>query len=236
MTPRRVPALALVILVACVAGLAARPAAARPDPRDDLMKTSVLALQGAVDRLGAAQMSVYPIAAKVVPGGGLKIKFWPRDPWTGKRLTPGSTRGHYEYTRGSDRRSYVLVGYLSHGLPFVVKGKMAHTPMLAYDHRGWEGLNLIYEYVREWSWAHAGELPSADEVTRYGAVGSLRASRIWPSNPWDHAAMEQRDDHGSFGYTRSDDGRSFTLVLHQALDADYVLRGQAMTTTVGEGR
>jgi hypothetical protein len=230
MTPRRLPVVALVLSIACVAGWAARPAAARTDARDNLMKTSLLALQGAVDRLGAAQMYVYPAAAEVVPGGGLRIKFWPRDPWTGRRLTPGSTRGHYTYTRAADRRSYVLVGYLRRGRPFVVKGRMAYTPVLAYDHRGWEGLNLIYEYVREWSSAHAGELPSAAEVTRYGAVGTLRKSRIWPSNPWDHAAMEQRDDPGSFGYTRSDDGLSFTLVLHQALGADYVLTGQAVTT------
>ena len=46
-------------------------------PRDDLMKTSVLALQGAVEQAGAAQMYVYPPASTVSPGGGLSIAFWP---------------------------------------------------------------------------------------------------------------------------------------------------------------
>jgi hypothetical protein len=225
---RRTPAVLLVVLAALVCGLAARPQAAGAGVRDDLMKTSVLALQGAIEKMGAAQMYVYPAGNVVAPGGGLQIAFWPRDPWTRQRLTPGDTRGHFAYSRGGDRRSYELVGYLSRGRTFAVKGKMAHTPMLAYDHRGWEGLNLIYEYVREWSLANGGQLPSADQVVRYGAVGTLRKSRIWPSNPWDHRAMEQADDRGAFGYARSDDGRSFTLILHQALSPDYVLRGEAV--------
>lgn len=232
MPSHRASAVLLVVLAALAAGLAAHAPDAGASPRDNLMKTSVLALQGAVDRLGAAQMYVYPPATTVAPMGGLQIEFWPCDPWTGRRLTPGTTRGHYTYARAGDRRSYVLTGYLSRGRTFVVKGKMAHTPMLAYDHRGWEGLNLIYEYVREWSLAHDGALPASDEVNRHGAVGALRKSRVWPSNPWDHRAMEQGDDRGSYGYVISEDGRSFTLILHQALDADYVLRGSAVNAKV----
>jgi hypothetical protein len=226
---RRAFAVLLAVLAGLAAGLAAHPQVAGATIRDDLMKTSVLALQGAVEKMGASQMYVYPADSAVAPRAGLKIAFWPRDPWTGARLTPGDTRGHYAYTRGSDRRSYQLVGYLDHGRTFVVKGTMTHTPMLAYDHRGWEGLNLIYEYVREWSLANDGLLPPADQVLRYGAVGTLRTSRIWPSNPWDHRAMEQADDRGSFGYVRSDDGHSFTLILHQSLKPDYILRGEAVT-------
>jgi hypothetical protein len=229
----RASAVLLAVLAVLAAGLAVHAPDAGASPRDNLMKTSVLALQGAVDRLGAAQMYVYPPATTVAPNGGLQIDFWPCDPWTGRRLTPGTTRGQYTYARTGDRRSYVLTGYLSRGRTFVVKGKMAHTPMLAYDHRGWEGLNLIYEYVREWSLAHDGALPTSDEVMRYGAVGALRKSRVWPSNPWDHRAMEQGDDPGSYGYVRSEDGRSFTLVLHQALSADYVLRGSAVNAEAG---
>jgi hypothetical protein len=231
---RRAFAALLAVVAVLTAGVVARPAAAGATTRDNLMKTSVLALRGAVEKLGAAQMYVYPATSMVAPGGGLKIEYWPRSPWTGRRITPGTTRGHYTYARGDGRRSYVLTGYLSGGRTFVVKGKMAYTPMLSYDHRGWEGLNLIYEYVREWSLAHNGALPSTDQVKRYGPVGALRESRIWPSNPWDHKAMEQGDDWGSFAYVRSDDGRSFTLILHQSLKADYILRGSAVSVTAGD--
>ena len=237
MPSRRASAVLFAVLVALVAGLAVHPPVAGATPRDNLMKTSVLALQGAVEKMGAAKMYVYPVANVVSPRGGLHIRFWPRNPWSGRRITPGTTRGHYTYVRAEDRRSYVLTGYLSRGRTFVVKGKMAYTPMLAYDHRGWEGLNLIYEYVREWSLAHNGALPSADQVKRYGPVGELRETRIWPSNPWDHGAMEQRDDRGSFAYERSDDGGgSFTLILHQALKPDYILRGAAVTARAGDSQ
>ena len=236
MQSRRASVVLLAVLAALAAGLAVHPPLAGATPRDALMKTSVLALQGAIEKRGASQMYVYPPATMVSRRGGLEIPFWPREPWSGRRLTRGNTRGHYSYARGSDRRSYVLTGYLSRGRTFVVKGKMPYTPMLAYDHRGWEGLNLICEYVREWSLAHDGALPPVDEVKRYGAVGEVRESRIWPSNPWDHRAMEPRDDPGSYAYVRSDDGRSFTLILHQALKPDYILQGSAVTATAGDSK
>jgi hypothetical protein len=234
MPSRRAFVVLTAVLAALLAAFAMRPPVAGALPRDTIMKTSVLALQGAIERSGAARTYVFPAAGVVTPRGGLRIAFWPRDPWTGRRLTPGRTRGHYAYTPGSDRRSYRLVGYLSGGRTFVVRGRMAHLPMLAYDHRGWEGLNLIYEYVREWSLAHDGDLPEAAQVTRDGAVGSVRSDRIWPSNPWDHRAMAQRDDRGSFAYVRSADGRSFTLVLHEALKGDYVLHGKAVTARAAD--
>jgi hypothetical protein len=234
MPSRRALAVLPVVLIALAAGFAESSPAARANPRDNLMKTSVLALQGAIEKRGAAQMYVYPNANTVTPHGGLKIAFWPRDPWTGRRLRPGTRRGHYAYTCESGRRSYKLVGYLSEGRTFVVKGKMPHTPTLAYDHRGWEGLNLIYEYVREWSLAHDGQLPRADQVTRDGSVGQVRRDRIWPSNPWDHRAMAQRDDHGSFAYSRSSDGSKFTLTLHTAIRGEYVLHGEAVTLRAGD--
>jgi hypothetical protein len=111
---------------------------------------------------------------------------------------------------------------------------MAHTPKLAYDHRGQEGLCLLFEYVKAWSRAHDGRLPTAAQVSRDGSVGRQRRGLLWPSNPWDHGAMRQRDDRGSFAYMRSPDGRSFTLTLHRALSEDYVLEGTAATTTAGD--
>ena len=231
--PSRRALAALVVLLAALAGAAAHPPSARATTRDELMKTSLLALQGAIEKDGAARMFVYPHAGSVSPTGGLAIPFWPRDPWTGRQLTPGTTQGHYIYVRSPEGRSYVLTGHLSGGRTFVVKGRMGHTPMLAYDHRGREGLNLLFQYVKAWSRDHDGRLPATKMVSREGAVGRQR-DLLWPSNPWDHGAMEQRADRGSFGYVRSADGETFTLSLHQALKADYVLQGTAAKSTAGD--
>ncbi len=235
MSSRRVLAALLILLVALTTAAALHPPAARAaTTRDHLMKTSLVALQGAIEKNGAARMYVYPHPKSVSPSGGLSIAFWPRDPWAGRRLTPGTTRGHYVYTRAADYRSYRLTGYLSRGRVFVVRGRMPHTPKLAYDHRGKEGLNLLLQYVTMWSRSHAGRLPTAAMVSRGGPVGRQKRGLLWPSNPWDHGPMEQRADRGSFGYVRSADGKRFTLRLHQALKADYVLAGTAAKTTAGD--
>ena len=235
MLSRRALTAFLILLVAVTAGAALRtPAARAATTRDELMKTSLLALQCAVEKSGGAHMYVYPRAGAVSPTGGLVSAFWPRDPWTGERLAPGATQGHYVYKRAEDRRSYRLTGYLSGGRTFTVTGRMTHTPMLAYDHRGKEGLNLLFQYVKMWSRAHDGRLPTTEMVAREGAVGQQQRILLWPSNPWDHGAMQRRADRGSFAYTRSADGKTFTLSLHQALKDDYVLQGTASKTTAGD--
>jgi len=234
MPSRRASAALLILFVSIAAGAALRAPAARATTRDELMKTSLLALQCAVEKDGAAHMYVYPPPGVVAPTGGLDSDFWPRDPWTGKLLTPGATRGRYVYARAEDCRSYHLTGYLSGGRTFTVKGRMSHTPMLAYDHRGKEGLNLLFQYVKMWSRAHDGRLPTAKMVTREGSVGQQQRDLLWPSNPWDHGAMMQRADRGSFAYARSADGKRFTLSLHQALKDDYVLDGAASRTTAAD--
>lgn len=234
MPSRRALAALLVLLAALAAGAAVCAPAARAVTRDELMKTSLLALQCAIEKSGSARMYVYPHPNSVSPTGGLASDFWPRDPWTGKRLAPGSSQGHYAYVRAEDFRSYRLTAYLSGGRTFVVTGGMTHTPMLAYDHRGKEGLSLLFQYVKMWSRTHDGRLPTAAMVTREGSVGRQRRDLLWPSNPWDHGAMEQRADRGSFGYARSADGKTFTLNLHQALKEDYVLQGTAARSTAGD--
>lgn len=232
MRARRAVVALLILLIAFGAGAALRlPTARAATTRDQLMKTSLVALQCAIEKGGSARMWVYPHPRTVSPTGGLEADFWPRDPWTGRRLAPGRERGHYTYTRAADTRSYTLVGYLSDGRTFAVKGGMTHLPMLAYDHRGKEGLSLIFQYVKLWSLTHDGALPTATQVSRDGAVGRRRGKLFWPSNPWDHLAMGQGDDRGSFSYARSADGATFILALHQALGGDWTLRGGPTTAT-----
>ena len=104
---------------------------------------------------------------------------------------------------------------------------MPYAAKLAYDHRGEEGLNLIRQYVEMWARSHGGLYPTADEVTYDGPVGRQNGGLYWPSNPWDHANMAQRADHGSFSYTVAANQLSYTLTLHRALKKDYVLTGSS---------
>jgi hypothetical protein len=190
---------------------------------DDLMRAGIRDLRGIIDRAAMKAWFLYPAAAAVRPGTDLGKGEWPKDPWTGKALTPGSGRGTYEYEPAADLRSYRLVGYLDSGQTYVVTGGMPKQMMVAYDHRGEEGIHLIRQYVEAYIREH-GSCPPPSEVFHGGAVGRY-GKLYWPSNPWDHYDMKQRDDRGSFAYSVSTDRRSYTLRLHRALKADYVLKG-----------
>jgi hypothetical protein len=223
------------IVTACLAGLMAALASLAwatgsraATSLDDQMKTATVALQAIIERQGERHLFVYPLATAVRPGSELPYSWWPRDPWTGAKLTPGRGRGHFSYQPAVGRRSYRLVGHLSGGRAFVLSGGMPHSAKLAYDHRGQEGLNLIRQYVEMWSRTHAGRLPTASQVSRDGAVGRQNGGLFWPSNPWDHGPMAQRHDRGSFAYELTDAGTSYELRLHRALKDDYVLTGPVL--------
>lgn len=226
---RRTTLILGVTLLAAVwlgAGLAAP---ARASTQDDAMRQAVMALRGLIDRQGAAHFFEYPTRREVQNGSGLS-SWWPSDPWTGGPLSPGAGPGHYRYATTRDRRHYRLVGYLGGGSTVVVTGGMPREIMLAYDHRSEEGINLIRQYIEDYAAAHHGLYPAPAEVAADGAVGMEPARRYWPSNPWDHAMMAQRDDHGSFSYTVAPDRLSYTLSLHRALKHDYVLGGNRTTS------
>ena len=125
------------------------------------------------------------------------------------------------------RRRYRLTGYLGDGRTIVLTGGMPRSIMLAYDHRGEEGINLIRQYVEDYAAEHSGRYPLPAEVDGDGGAGS---GHYWPSNPWDHYDMAQRRDRGSFSYEVSADRTSYVLRLHRALKNDYVLRGAIMTS------
>jgi hypothetical protein len=217
---------ALLATVCLVAGTAAPARAASPD---DEMREAVMALRGMIDRKGAERYFEYPRRSSV-RAGHLGGSWWPKDPWTGAALLPGTSRGHYRYKVTPDRRRYRLIGYLDGGRRFVLSGGMPRTIMLAYDHRSEEGLNLIRQYVEDYAAAHDGAYPLPNEVRSDGPVGLEPRRHYWPSNPWDHANMAQRRDKGSFAYTVAADRASYTLRLNRALKGDYVLTGSVMTS------
>ncbi len=216
---------AIAAVAACLLTAGAAPVQAASSNTE--MRESIMALRGLIDRAGAAKYFQFPSRAMVRPGG-LDSTWWPRDPWTGARLTPGSGRGHYTYTVTTNRRRYRLTGYLDGGV-VTVRGGMPHSMKLAYDHRGEEGLNLIRHYIEQYARAHGGRYPASADVAGDGAVGKQPGCGYWPSNPWDHADMQQRSDHGSFSYGVTADRSAYTLRLHRALKSDYVQRGAAAT-------
>jgi len=221
---------ALIFGVALLAAIwfgagAAAPARASADTQ---MRDAVMALRGLIDREGAADFFTYPTKSNV-RAGHLDDPWWPVNPWTGRRMTAGVSRGHYRYEVSADRRRYRLIGYLDRGR-IVLEGGMPKTIMLAYDHRSEEGINLIRQYIEDYAAAHDGVYPLPSEVSDVGPVGSQPRHRYWPSNPWDHYNMTQRADHGSFSYEVAADRASYTLRLHRALKPDYVLTGTTVTS------
>ena len=218
-----------ITLLAAVCLGAGAAAPARASAQDDAMREAIMALRGLIDREGAANFFEYPTRLEVRAGGGLS-SWWPSDPWTGRPLSPGTGPGHYRYATTPDRRHYRLIGYLGGGGTVAVSGGMPREIMLAYDHRSEEGINLIRQYIEDYAAAHHGLYPAPADVAAGGAVGMEPVRRYWPSNPWDHAMMAQRDDHGSFSYSVSPDRLSYTLSLHRALKHDYVLGGERVTS------
>jgi hypothetical protein len=217
---------AALLAAACLHAGAAAPA--RAGSADDQMRDGIMALRGLIDREGANRFFQYPARSSVRPGR-LGDGWWPLDPWTGSPMRPGSSRGHFRYKVTRDRRRYRLIGYLD-GSVMTLRGGMPHSVMLAYDHRGEEGANLIRQYVEDYAAAHDGVYPLPADVTADGAVGGEPQHHYWPSNPWDHANMAQRKDKGSFSYAVAPDRSSYTLRLHRALKGDYILTGATSTS------
>ena len=153
---RRTLILCAVLLAAvCLGAGAAAPArAASPDAQ---MRGAIMAIRGLIDREGASSYFTYP-ARPNVRAGRLGGAWWPTDPWTGARLTPGHRPRPLPLHGQPDRRHYRLVGYLDGGA-VVLTGGMPKSIMLAYDHRGEEGINLIRQYVEDYAAAHDGVYP-----------------------------------------------------------------------------
>jgi hypothetical protein len=217
---------AALLAAACLyAGAAAPARAASPNAQ---MREALVALRGLIDRQGAVRYFEYPTRSTVRPGH-LPGGWWPLDPWTGARMHPGTSRGHYLYRVSADRRRYRLTGYLDGG-SMVLRGGMPSTIMLAYDHRSEEGINLIRQYIEAYAATHDGVYPLPADVDADGAVGNEPRHHYWPSNPWDHFNMAQRRDKGSFSYEVAPDRKSYKLRLHRALKNDYVLTGSTATS------
>ena len=143
---------------------------------------------------------------------------WPTNPYTNQPMSDGMTKGNYHYS--TTMSGYTLVATLADGSTYDVAAwtQPQFAPLMrlrvSLKDKAAEGYaQVLKDYVDEWKLAHAGVLPTADQMSAAGAVGA--AHTWWPLNPWTMQPMAQGATTGCFEYTPGDDG-AFTIVLHQS--------------------
>jgi hypothetical protein len=196
-----------VLVLAAPAGAAG----AAPSFVDAQVKANVLLLRGYIDEYAIKNAFAYPPAAVVKKGGGLVAPIWPANPWTGRTMVPGRSRGSYTYSLTAT--GYRLVGHLSRGTYKVTGG----LPSWLQDERDTAskiGVTLIAEYVRSYAGDHADALPTAGQVAADGDVGK-QIGVFWPVDPWTTAPMTQGTARGQYTYAAGSAG-AFTLRVHLA--------------------
>ena len=122
----------------------------------------------------------------VKKGGGLPnaTVIWPSNPWTGRIMGPGTSRGTYTYTLGADGLSYSLTVHLSSG-NYVLKSAMPSWLKSERNTAAKQNLLLLQRYVEAYAAAHGGSYPAADLVTSGGFGAELRLAE----EPVDRRAM-----------------------------------------------
>jgi hypothetical protein len=221
--PRRALVLAALAALMLVAGpaLLPRPAAAAPSFVDKQVQMNVLLLQGYINTQAEKDGFVYPAVADVKKGGALEAPVWPGNPWTGKTMTPGTSRGTYTYKLKADETGYTLTGHMSTG-EYKLTGGVPAWLKTERDEAGKAGLALLKSYVETWRAGHAGSPPAETDLAASGAVGLQPGVPVWPQNPWTHAAMAAGAGNGDVAYTVTDGG-GYTLKVHLAAAKDWVL-------------
>jgi hypothetical protein len=213
----------LAALVAAAA-LVLLPAAAAPRAEaisfvDKQVQAGGLLIQNYVNKYGAANKFVFPPRTMVKKGGGLpdSTLMWPANPWTGRTMASGTSRGTYTYTHGAGGISYKLTMHFSRG-SYVFRGSMPTWLKNERDTGAKQNLLLLQRYVESYASSHGG-YPVAADVD----PATFSVSYAWPKNPWTEAAMTQSADLGDFAYAQKNAGAGYQLSVHVARGEDLVL-------------
>ncbi len=201
--PRRITILLLSLAVLLLAGALMPGRAAALGFVDRQVQASGLLLQNYINQYGQARHFKYPPAKMVKKGGGLTTPIWPANPWTGKVMAAGKSRGTFTYTLGAGGTSYKLVMHLSKG-SYKLTGGMPRWFKSERDTAAKQNLLLLQRYVEAYAAAHAGGYPAADMTPE-----AFGAGYAWPKNPWTGSPMVAGTGLGDFSYTPSDG--SYTL-------------------------
>ena len=123
---RRTLVVALATAILALAFAAAAPRAlASVGFVDKQVEAGGLLIQNYVNAYGMTHGFSFPAPSMVKKGGGLEdaTRIWPSNPWSGKLMGPGASRGTYTYALRNAGTAYSLTMHLSRG-KYVFKGTM----------------------------------------------------------------------------------------------------------------
>ena len=149
---RRVIVVALATAVLALASAAAAPRAEAVSFVDKQVQAGALLIQNYINTYGQAHRFVYPPKSMVKKGGGLPnaTVIWPSNPWTGRIMAPGTSRGTYTYTLGAGNLSYRLTVHLSSG-NYVLKSAMPSWFKTERNQAARQNLLLLQRYVEAYA-------------------------------------------------------------------------------------
>ena len=205
---RRTLALVLTTFAVALLFAAAAPRAQAVAFVDKQVQAGSLLIQKYVNDYGQAHRFVYPPRSMVKKGGGLpgSTVIWPSNPWTGKVMEPGTTRGTYTYATSAGGAGYRLVVHLSSG-NWTLTGGVPSWFKPERNTASRQNLLLLQRYVEAYAASHGGAYPAAAEVT----AAAFGTSYVWPKNPWTGADMVAGTAVGAFAYTQLNGGSGYSL-------------------------
>ena len=190
-----------IILVLATAALALTAAAAVPGQAhavsfvDKQVQAGSLLLQKYINDYGVAHRFTYPPKSMVKKGRGLTAPIWPANPWTGRIMAPGTSRGTYTYTRGAGGSSYRLVVHLSRG-NYRLSGGMPKWFKSERNTASRQNVLLLQRYIEAWAATNGGAYPYPADLTPV----TFGTSFAWPRNPWTGALTAAGNALGDFNY------------------------------------
>ena len=231
---RRVIVVVLASAVLALTSAAAAPRAQAVGFVDKQVQAGALLIQNYINTYGQAHRFVYPPKAMVKKGGGLTnaTVIWPSNPWTGRVMAPGTSRGTYTYTLGAGNLSYRLTVHLSSG-SYVLKGALpawlkaervaaAADLRAAHDQTAELGGRLIKGFVDQWGLLNNGTAPSTNAVAADGDLASF--SGYWPHNPFTGQPMAASSAQGDYSYAHGAGG-AYSLAVRGSSGAPVDLSG-----------
>jgi hypothetical protein len=207
---RRTLGVVLTTVAVALLFAAAAPRAEAVSFVDKQVQAGSLLIQKYVNDYGQGNRFVYPPKSMVKKGGGLpgSTAIWPSNPWTGRIMAPGTSRGTYTYTPSASRATYKLVIHLSSGNWTLTGGVPAwFKPERNTASR--QNLLLLQRYVEAYAASHGGAYPAAADVT----AATFGTSFVWPKNPWTGAGMVAGATVGDYAYTQLNDGTGYSLMV-----------------------
>jgi hypothetical protein len=196
--------------------------------RNELVKVNTEYLRAVVDRYALDNGDTFPAVGTVTVQSIYQYAFdyWPMNPWTGANAAPSASVGDYTYTPMAGGTMYQIAGHLGAGTDYIVDDSWAvrffGMRERFKDLQAQASVQVLKDYIDEWTQAHGGVLPTAAEVAQNGSVGTAHA--WWPKSPWTNAPMVAGENTGDFQYIDNGDG-TCTLSVREGPFTDPVYGG-----------